>query len=199
MNSQNLVKERTGSWIQTYVGIPFYPLDPRAEDINIIDIAHALSNLCRFAGHVNQFYSVAQHSVLVSLHCAPEDALWGLLHDASEAYCVDMPRPIKHSPGLIPYRKIEQDIMNCVAQRFGLPFQEPESVKQADLTLLYTEKRDLLTMHQDWGWKVEPLPDPIVPLSPEQARMTFINRFLQLTDMYYEVDLQSVRKMHKIN
>src|SRR5271165_7548492 len=86
---------RKGDWIQTYTGRVMYPLDPRPEEINIIDIAHALSNLCRFTGHVRTFYSVAEHSVRVSQHCDPKDALWGLLHDASEAYLADMSRPMK--------------------------------------------------------------------------------------------------------
>lgn len=70
-------------WIATFTGGVFFPLAPRVEDVRISDIAHALSMLCRFAGHTRGFYSVAQHSVLVSRLCSQQDALWGLLHDAS--------------------------------------------------------------------------------------------------------------------
>ena len=84
--------KRKGDWMQTHSGIQFWPLDPRPEDILIEDIAHALSNQCRFAGHCCFHYSVAQHSVLVSENVPAQDAMWGLLHDAGEAYLVDLPR-----------------------------------------------------------------------------------------------------------
>ena len=89
------MSERVGDWIQTMSGVIFYPLDPRPEEIRIEDIAHALSHQCRFAGHCREFYSVAEHSVRVSRELPQEFMLWGLLHDASEAYLVDLPRPIK--------------------------------------------------------------------------------------------------------
>jgi hypothetical protein len=65
-----------GDWIQTATGRPFWPIDPRPEDIDIEDIAHALSMLCRFGGHCLRFYSVAEHSVLLSQYVAPEHKLW---------------------------------------------------------------------------------------------------------------------------
>ena len=80
------MSERRGDWIQTYLGIQFWPLDPRPEEVMLFDIAHSLSNMCRFTGHCREFYSVAQHSVIVSQNVPREDAAWGLLHDASEAY-----------------------------------------------------------------------------------------------------------------
>src|ERR1019366_9954250 len=83
--------------IRTYSGVRFKPLDPDPA-VGISDIAHALANQCRFGGHSSAFYSVAQHSVRVSEICAAEDALWGLLHDASEAYLVDVPAPLKQLP-----------------------------------------------------------------------------------------------------
>jgi uncharacterized protein len=105
---------RTGDWIQTYTGKQFWPLSPLPEDIVIEDIAHALSMQCRFGGHVRTFYSVAQHSVHVSLLVEPQYALWGLLHDAAEAYLVDLPRPIKKfsEMGLL-YQEIEAAGLDC--------------------------------------------------------------------------------------
>ena len=88
----------------TYTGKEFYPLDPNPADIDIKDIAHALSNCCRFAGHIKSFYSVAQHSVIVSELCEPENALAGLLHDASEAYLSDIARPVKYTEQMEGYR-----------------------------------------------------------------------------------------------
>jgi hypothetical protein len=87
--------KRKGDWMQTYTGRQFWPIDPRADEIDIVDIAHALSQQCRFAGHCKSFYSVATHSWHTSNVCNSENALWGLLHDAAEAYLVDLPTPIK--------------------------------------------------------------------------------------------------------
>ena len=81
---------RIGDWMQTYTGERFWPLDPRIEDIHIRDISMALGKLCRYGGHTIFFYSVAEHSVLVSEYVPEEYALWGLLHDASEAYLSDI-------------------------------------------------------------------------------------------------------------
>src|ERR1700674_199080 len=80
---------------------------PLEEDVCIEDIAHSLSLLCRFTGHVKQFYSVGEHSVRVSYLCPPEYQLWGLLHDAGECYAGDVNRPLKYSPGMEAYREYE--------------------------------------------------------------------------------------------
>jgi len=82
-------------WIQTYTGKKFWAFDAAIADICIEDIAHALAMRCRFGCHCKEFYSVAQHSVIVSHHLPPELKLWGLLHDATEAYLPDVPRPQK--------------------------------------------------------------------------------------------------------
>src|SRR5579862_5085028 len=90
------------SWIQTYTGRKFWPLDPRSWDVCLEDVAHALAVKCRYGGHCRGFYSVAQHSVLVSQLLAEWKAdiwtvRWGLLHDANEAYSADVVRPIKNT------------------------------------------------------------------------------------------------------
>ena len=90
---------RTGNWMQTFSGMKYYPHDPRPEDFKIEDIAHALSMLCRYNGQCQEFMSVGQHSVLMSYYVSKENALWALLHDASDAYMGDMIRPIKRGPG----------------------------------------------------------------------------------------------------
>lgn len=179
------MEERAGDWIQTYTGRQFWPLSPRVEDIDVLDIAHALSNLCRFGGHCLQFYSVAQHSVLVSQTCermAPEvpgAALWGLLHDASEAYLADVPRPVK--PYLTGYEKLETQLLQTMAQRFGLPWPIPEIVKRIDSALLADEMVQLMiTPPADWD-----LPEPglgIVfdPMTSMEAERGFLKRFEEL-------------------
>lgn len=174
------------SWIATFSGNRFWPLHPTAADIRIEDIAHALSNICRFTGHCREFYSVAEHSVHVSRVCDPKDALWGLLHDASEAYICDVARPIK--PMLTNYRSIEHEIMLCVCERFGLDPIQPDSVTIADDRLLATEARDLLAGGgAGWTWPAEygpngpvPLTNPILPVSPSVARYMFAARLVEL-------------------
>lgn len=174
---------RRGDWIQTHSGIQFWPLDPRAPEIDIKDVAHSLSLQCRFGGHTNTFYSVAEHSVRVSRAVPPEHALWGLLHDAAEAYLVDLPRPIKRFSEMgALYREIEEHLMTCVCIRFGLDLTEPPAVKVADVALLMTEKRDLMKMEpKPWEDTSEPLPDRIEPWDWKIAKWEFLQRFTDLT------------------
>jgi hypothetical protein len=170
-------------WIQTFTGKQFWPLEPRQQDIDIVDIAHALSNLCRYGGHVEQFYSVAQHCVLVSRTVPQEHALRGLLHDASEAYLIDVPRPIKRSEGMEAYRAAEQRLEAAIYERFGLPSEDPECIKTADNQLLRTEQRDLMKpAPAAWkDYRVGALPETIIPWAPSASRFAYLNRFSELT------------------
>ena len=167
------------SWINTYMGRQFWPLAPRVEDVDIEDIAHALSMQCRFTGHVREFYSVAQHCVLVAEHVPPGDRLWALLHDAPEAYLIDLARPVKQSPEMVGYRNAEDRLMRVIAQRFGLGGDIPASVKDADNRMLMTEAHALITMHPQWlieaPW--QPYEGGITPWSPWTACTRFLNRF----------------------
>ena len=176
------VDDKRGDWIATYTGKKFYPFDPRSEDIDINDILHALSNQSRFAGHCTKFYSVAQHCVLVSLMCPAEDALWGLLHDATEAYLVDIPSPLKKSPAFVEYVKAEKNLMRVICDVYGLSHEEPESVKVVDKRMLATEARDL-TISQGRGWTMsaEPYDFHIEPWTPEYARVRYLSRLHELT------------------
>lgn len=172
-------------WMQTYTGKRFYPAAPRAEDICLEDIAHALSLECRFGGHVKQFYSVAQHSLLVAgavfrfepLHKGI--TLRALLHDASEAYLKDLPRPLKlHLPD---YEKIETDVQDAIDEAFQttVGYEAYLKIKQADRILLATERRDLLRHQIPWDEvildeQVEPLTEPIKPMGPAAAEALFL-------------------------
>ena len=131
-------------FIGTFSGLRFWPLNPNPEKILIEDVAHSLAHQCRFGGHSSKFYSVAEHCVHVSQLCLPEHALWGLLHDASEAYLVDLPRPLKLLPEFAPYREAECRLQRAVAVRFGLPPDQPASVTEADDTMLWIKAHSLL-------------------------------------------------------
>jgi hypothetical protein len=171
--------QRSGDWIITFRSVQFFPLDPRVEEIHLEDIAHSLSNQCRFAGHCKSFYSVAQHSVLVSRRVPVEHARWGLLHDAAEAYLVDLPRPIKRCSAMGDlYREIEARLMRAICERFGLPFGEPPEVKAIDNAMLMTEKRDVMPPSPvEWHCTDEKaLPEIIVPWSPTEAEARFLGR-----------------------
>jgi 5'-deoxynucleotidase YfbR-like HD superfamily hydrolase len=154
--------------------------------LTIEEVAHALSHICRFTGHCKTFYSVAQHSVLVS-HLVPRElAMHGLLHDAVETVVGDMSSPLKH---LIPaYRVIEDRCEAAILAGFGMAMpwraEVRQAVKQADLQALRTEQRD--QMHADghlWSWTshIEPAKAKVVPLPPEYARQLFLARYEELT------------------
>jgi uncharacterized protein len=169
------VSERIGNWIQTYSGRKFYPLDPRAEDICIEDIAHALSMKCRYNGHSKHFYSVAEHSVLVSEFVPFEYAMWALLHDGNEAYLPDVPRPLKLN---MPYWKpIEDKVQNAVCEHFGLPLIEPPIVKEMDVRICADEKAILLPGGPTWDDMPEPLGALVQALTPDLAFQDFMARY----------------------
>lgn len=170
-----------GDWFLTSTGIQFYPMDPRSADIRLSDIAHALAQICRFGGHTQFFYSVAQHSVLVSEIVPKEHALVALLHDATEAYVGDMVRPLKRN--LPQYKAIEYRVWIAICHRFEIDPAMPECIKAADNRALMTERRDLL-IKSDHSWSLEeqfpPIETKITPLEPLHAEAAFITRFRQL-------------------
>lgn len=172
---------RYGDWFLTHSGRQFWPLDPHIDDICIEDIAHALSLICRFGGHTREFYSVAQHSVIVCDALPREFKLTGLLHDATEAYVGDMIRPLKI---MMPeYRTTEQFLWQHIATKFDLPIKMPLTIKEADNRALMTERRDLLiTTDHVWSGqtKFPPFSKRIEPMPPQIAEHLFLNRFQEL-------------------
>lgn len=179
---------RDAAWMQTFTGRAFRPTDPQPEDVDPLDIAHALSMICRYGGHVSRFYSVAEHCVLMSHAVPAEDALAALLHDATEAYVGDMVRPLKQ---LLPaYQLAEARVWSAIAQRFDLgtalefgPL--PAAVKDADNRILLDERAALLTAPPH-PWAVDhlaPLGVRIEGWSPRVAEERYLNRLHELIEV----------------
>ncbi|WP_300440629.1 YfbR-like 5'-deoxynucleotidase [Christiangramia sp.] len=165
MTDNNIYTENS---IRTFTGKVFdlKILDP--ESICIEDIAHSLSLTPRFGGHLEKMYSVAQHSVMVSINCI-ENQLAGLLHDASEAYIGDMPSPFKR---MMPeYKIIENRLMEVIAKKYGFSIPLPAEVKAADRMLLDMEWEAFVNK----GFNME-------YWTPEEAENEFLRMFHSLTD-----------------
>ena len=169
--------EYGGHWITTYTGKKFHFLEPKQEEIDIKDIAHALSLTCRFGGQCKEFYSVAEHSIRVAEIVPEKYKLLALLHDASEAYMPDLPRPIKAT--MLEFRELELDILVAIWRKFV-----PEtswtltSVKYADSVLLATEARDLMDNMKDWAKLPEPLKGKVHPYTSSSfAEEYFLAKF----------------------
>jgi len=181
---------RKGGSIQTFSGIIFYPLDPRVEEILLEDVAHALSHKARFTGHTSKLYTTAEHAWRVSAHLAylGYDLMTqfvGLHHDDSDAYLPDVPTPLKVLPEFQWFRELEKRIEHLCYERFGCIVGDYKPVKQADITLLLTEKRDLMPQkNSDWGMKfnADPIPYPYIiePWIPEVAKRRYLERHQEL-------------------
>jgi len=154
--------------IRTFTGIYIDVFDPKPEDICIEDIAHALSNICRFGGHTDKHYSVAEHSFRVAMVVSEENELAALLHDASEAYLMDIPTPIKKA--LPDYYKWEYRLMEVIAEKFGFQYPFTDEVKRADELLLHTEWSEMMTLVEGYE-----------PETPESAKELFMYAFNQIT------------------
>jgi hypothetical protein len=176
---------RKGDWMLTASGLQFWPLDPRADEVEIGDIAHGLAHQGRYNGQTSRPYSVAQHSVHLSDYFAArgdeELARWALLHDAAEAYIGDMIRPLK--PIFLSFMEIERKIERCIFDRFDLKGEIPEAVKDADTRILTDEfiflfPKEAVERH---GLHARPrLGLNIARLTPADARLLFLRRFERL-------------------
>ena len=169
--------------MQTYTGRVFHPLNPQADLIDPVDIAHALSLLCRYGGHVNQHYSVSEHCVLMSHAVTPGNALWALLHDATEAYLGDMIRPLKLA--MPAYREVEDRMMTVICARFGISHRCPDEVKNADSRILLDERAALMKPPPlPWGSceQLRPLGVTIERWSPVEAEKHYLTRLRDLLD-----------------
>lgn len=170
------------TWLLTASGRHFDLADPQPDMINIFDIAQGLANECRYAGQCRAFYSVAQHSTIASQIVSSEFSLEALLHDASEAYLKDIPRPLKQ---LLPdYRAIEHRVDAVIRAAFGLPSSKSFEVSEADRVMLATERRDLMPADEtEWPilHGVTALDRKIRPLPSRVAESMFIRRLLEVS------------------
>lgn len=173
------------TWIQTYSGKKFDLIRPDAQLVDVEDIAHALSHVCRFNGHLKSFYSVGQHSVHVAEHLTdldPRIQLQGLLHDAAEAYVGDMVRPLKMTMPL--FAGIEERIWEKICERFDFHDELHPRVKQADDAMLVSEARDLMTVDRldEWGINTQSstVVERIIPWGPGEARARFLEAYYAL-------------------
>lgn len=183
---------RRGDWFETLSGVKYYPYDPRTEDLVFDDIAHGLSMICRWGGQCRVWYSVAQHSVMVSEIVFRETgdkalALEALLHDAPEALMGDMVTPQKkHDP---VYQAAEELNLRAVLYKFGLrpglemPSNLHPSVHRADGIALVTERRDIKRSTETHGWDppFQALDAVIVPLAQDAAKSLFERQYAFLT------------------
>lgn len=175
---------RKGDWMQTFTGNKVYPLDLRPSEIDISDIAQALSMQCRFAGHTKFHYSIAQHSV----YCAQlaEHKLEALLHDASEAYLVDLPRPVKQSLRIglhaSEYDIAEDLACKAIAIKFGLIYPWPKDIKVVDEIMLTHEHNQVMGVVHNCKWTTDvPVEKFLIEeLEPWEARTLFLDTYVKL-------------------
>jgi hypothetical protein len=172
----------------TYSGKRYYPLDPKPSSIDIRDIAHALSLVCRWNGQIKQHFSVAAHSIVVSNMVPVEHALCALLHDASEAYLPDMPSPIK---SLLPdFRRLEDAVQQAVAQKFSLQWPFPQPVHEADVRCRHAEyfylrgdpSIDLPPFHLVPNGRELAMVARFMEEPPDVIEQAFLMRYEELTD-----------------
>jgi len=168
-------------YIETQSGKTLYLPNPDLDQICILDIAHALAHVCRFAGHIDSFYSVAEHSINVATIVPTELKLQALLHDATEAYLCDIPTPFKR---MIPqYKDLEDNLWEAISRKYGLPFELSPEVKYADRVMLMTE-RDALKANTSRNWSPEyentPRIEGFAPtvMSHEHRAKFFVEQFI---------------------
>lgn len=182
--------------IVTYTGKIFDLLNPKPEQVCIEDIAHSLAHQCRYTGHIQAFYSIAQHCVLMAENKElPGDPLLKLLHDAAETYIGDMARPWKRLlyvripqkksfPYYDPVGKFEGEIQDVIGLALGVNLSHSPGVKIADIRMMATEIRDLMPiMSEFFVWDIEgnnPVEQVIAPWKPDYAEQAFLRCYNKL-------------------
>lgn len=177
-------------WIQTFTGRKFFPLDPDSSELDLVDQAVALSRICRYGGHTDRHYSVAEHAWRMSVEAerrgySDEVRRWCLIHDNPEAYLGDMVRPMKVQDSMTPFREREQHLLKKIARWVGLPEEEPKQVRELDTEILTFEAHRIkVPVREDWELKPLPPGAFFIPGSQgspgwpaEEARRCYMWRF----------------------
>lgn len=174
-------------WMGTSTGRKFWPLSPRAEDVDVRDVVRGLAMTCRYAGQVKRFYSVAEHCFLVSLHVPPQYAKLALFHDCAEAYIGDMIRPLKHQRAMKPFRDAEAEIEKAVFAALGLEMtrEAHAAIKEIDNRILVDEITQLSAAPHFYF--ETPLLKGVVPLGEELRCMTPASAELWFRRRYQEL------------
>lgn len=176
-------------WISTQSVEQFDFTNPKIEDIHILDIAHALSNICRFGGHSSSFYSVAEHSIILAEILERQGAdkmtvLAALLHDATEAYLGDMPRPITASLFHLDdncYRNKFVMLNEFITfTRFNLDGADWESISNRDRRLCITEAKQLGLWNKQWADQGDAITFELHLWTSAQAENLFVMNFTEL-------------------
>ena len=187
--------KRHGGWIETYTGKVMYPLDPREDEIDIVDVYHSLSHLCRFTGHTSMFYSVGAHScvcmfVAMRMGHSAKIQFMTLLHDASEAYLTDIPKPLKEF--MPEYCVFEYNLMSVIFKKYIGEYTEEESriVKNIDYLVLKNEAREFMksggTIWNDYSTNdfsedILEIIRSMKNLEIEEVQKVFMENFLRLS------------------
>lgn len=177
---EGIETRRSESWIQTHSGKTFVVADPSEDSIDIRDIAAALSKQCRYAGHCIKPYSVAEHCVLMAEKAKPEHKLTALLHDASEAYLIDVPKPVKSL--IVGYELLESNIMAKIAAKYKFFWPLPKEVKELDRRILSDERMQNMSPMEDgetWPDGLPPIGVTLKCWSPDQSYREFMDAFFQ--------------------
>lgn len=199
---------RAATFIETYTGLPFDFREPVLDNINMIDIAHALSNQCRYSGHTRYHFSTAQHCCLLAEFVADRggsaiECFQILIHDAAEAYLVDIPRPVKQF--MPEYRVWDKRVNDAVRARYGLSkLAMPSYQDDIDSRIIVDERAALMDDQRknDWGHKMAPLGVKIESWTPIQAERTFLMQYAAYgrevyhRDVYVNHEWQVENKVH---
>lgn len=181
-------------WMMTFTGRKVFPLRVTENDVDVQDIAHSLAQQCRYNGHTGGFFSVAEHSVIISRALERDGQnkitqLTGLLHDAAETYTGDIIKPmknsLKHELEKIGwgswFKAVEVSIEKAISAKFDLPYPYPDIVHEYDRRIVADEKDCLFAGPGPWGYGEKGLGVRIECLMPPAAKSDFLRRFWELT------------------
>lgn len=185
MTTKHYTNAYQDGWMQTFTGNQFWPTKPRLMDIDLYDIAGPLARQCRYGGHCVKFYSVAEHCVHVARFAPDHLKLQALMHDASEAYLVDIPSPLKkHIPR---YYEYEDALMQLIATKFGFNYPLDPAVKMIDMALLDDERRQNMTRidcsNELWGNTVPGTGAALQFWPPGEAQRQFLITYDQVKSL----------------